>query len=151
MAIAVVIEISPAPELEPGLGIALGIELHHLQPVGGHRRDEGDVMLLGHGVSHSDKMLVLHMLHRHAMVLIGLFRFQGRQSDAAAADQGAAGSVDHIAAEGTDLEFAPEHIAGGVLIGDLLAVQQFDDGDAQSLGQGLEQADVRQPLCGLPF
>ena len=50
MLITVVIEISHAPELQPGLGIALRIELHHPETVRGNECYEGDVMLLRHGV-----------------------------------------------------------------------------------------------------
>ena len=100
-------------------------------------------MLLGHGVVNGDKMLIFHILYGDHVVFIGFFRFQGGQGNAAAADQGVARGVDGIAADGADIEFAPQKVGGNIPVLDGLAVHQLDNGDPQSLGQGLEQGNIR--------
>ena len=108
-------------------------------------------MLLGHGVVYGDEMLVFHLFDGDGVGVIGFLRFQGGQSNAAAADHRVTGGVDHVAAEGADIEFAPEHIGGNVLVDNLLPVHQLDDGNAQRLGQGLQQSNIGQALGSLPF
>ncbi len=108
-------------------------------------------MLFGHGMVHGDKMLVLHILNGKDMRLIFRFRLQRRQGYPAAADDRVSGGMHHIAADGTDIEFAPQHIAGDVLIGDMFAVHQFYDGDSQGQRQRLQQGNIRQSLCRFPF
>ena len=88
-------------------------------------------MLLGHRVVNGDKILVFHFFYGKGIV--GIFCFQSRKCNTAAADQGISQTVDHIAANGTHIEFAPEHIAGDVLIVNMLTIHQFNDGNAQSL------------------
>lgn len=151
MLVAVVIEIPHAPKLQPGLGVAFGVEIHHLGPVCGDVGYEGNVMGLRHGMVDGDEMLVLHVLDGHRMVIVCFFRFQGGQRDAAAADHSVSQRVDDIAADGADIELAPQHIGASILVDDLLAIHQLDDGDAQRLGQGLQKADIRKSFGGLPL
>ena len=108
-------------------------------------------MFLGHGMVNGDKMLILHLFNSQQVIIVRFFRFQRRQRDAAAADNRVAKAVNGIAADGAYIEFAPQHIAGGVPVDDMLPVHQFNDGDAQCLRQRLQQADVRQTLGCFPF
>ena len=108
-------------------------------------------MLLGHGMVDGDEMLILHAFHRDAMLLILIFRFQRRQGDAAAADHRRTHAMNRIAANGTDIEFPPQHIGRDILIGDLLPVHQLDDGNAQRLRQRLQKRNIRQTLGRFPF
>ena len=108
-------------------------------------------MILGHGMVNRDEMLILYVFYGDAVVIICFLRFQRGQSNAAAADNGAAGAMDDIAAEGTDIELAPQHIGGDILIADMLSVHQLNHRDSQSLRQRLQQRDIRQSLCRFPL
>lgn len=76
MAVAAVIQMPHPTQLQPGLGIALGIELYHLNPVRGYECHKGNVMLLRHGVVDGEEMRILHALYGHAVGLFCFFRFQ---------------------------------------------------------------------------
>ena len=151
MVVAVVVEISSATQLQPGFGIAFGIEFDHLHPVCGDIGKKRNVVIFRHGVMDGDKMLILHALHGDAVVIVRRFCFGRGQCDAAAADDSVTHTVDDIATDGADIEFAPEHIGGNVLVGDMLAAHQFDEGNAQGLSQRLQQGNVRQSLAGFPL
>ena len=110
MPVAVPVEMAHATELEAGLRVALGIELYKLHPVTGDKGHKGNVVGFGHGVGDGNEMLVLHVFDENAVFALRFFRFQRRQSDAAAADQSAAGAVEDIAAERTNIKLPPEHI-----------------------------------------
>ena len=151
VAVAVIIQVTSAPQLQPGLGVALRVEFHQLQPVGGDIGHKGDEMLLGHGVVDRDKVFVLHPLQGDGVRRLTVLCFQRGQGDTAAADEGVAHAVNDVAADGAYIEFAAQHIAADVLVGDVLAVHQLDQGEPQGLGQGLQKADIRQTLAGLPL
>ena len=60
--VAVAVKIDPLhrTHLHPCLGISLGIELYYFHSVGPQRRNEGNVMLLGHFMLDADEILILH-------------------------------------------------------------------------------------------
>ena len=149
--IAAPVEHAHAPQLQTGLGIAFRIEFHHLHPVAGDEGQKGNVVLLGHRMGNGDKMLILHTFDGNSVITVRLFCLQGRQGDPAAADDGMANAVDHITADGANIEFGAQHIGRDILIDDMLPVHQFNHGDIQRLGQGLQQRNIRQPLGGFPF
>ena len=62
MPVAVIIQIPSAAELQPGLGVAFGIEFHQLDPVRGDEGQKRDVVILGHGGGGCDEPLILHPL-----------------------------------------------------------------------------------------
>mgnify|MGYP006969019980 CR=1 FL=1 len=101
-----------------------------------------------------DKKLVFHPLDGQLVVLIGvlgvgdILRGQG---DAAAAHHGLPGGVEHVAADGADIEFGAQEIGGPVLVDHGLSLHQFQNRDAQRSGQGLQQGDIGQALGRLPF
>jgi len=97
--VAVVIEIPSASQLQPSLGVAFGIEFHHLDSIRGYERRKGNKMLLGHGVGDGDKVLVLHFFYGDPVGVVCVFRFQGGQGDTAAADHRTAGAVKRSLAE----------------------------------------------------
>ena len=54
VAVAVPVQPPPAPGTEPGAGLALGVELHQVEPAGGHIGQEGDIIVIslcGQGIS----------------------------------------------------------------------------------------------------
>ena len=53
VAVAIAVQNAPAPQLQPGFGAALRVELHQLEPVGGDIGKERDEVVLGHAVRHS--------------------------------------------------------------------------------------------------
>ena len=106
---------------------------------------ERDKMPFGHRVMDSDELLIFHILDGHHVVAVSIFRFQSGQRNTAAGSYNLAEGMDHIAADGTDIEFTAEHIGGDVFVGDMLSVHQFDDGNAQYLGQQLQGLGV---WCG---
>ena len=59
-------------------------------------------MVLAHGVMDSHKMLIFHMFYGDSMALFRFFRFQRRQGNTAATDDGAAYGVDYVAADASD-------------------------------------------------
>ena len=80
-----------------------------------------------------DKMFIFHILYGDPMVIIGFFSLQRGKRDAAAADHSASCAVDDVAADRADIELAAQHIGGDVLVGDMLTVHQFNDGNSQCL------------------
>ena len=135
VAVTVVIEVSHTTQLQSCFSVSLGIEFYHLQPVSGDECHEGDKMFLGHGMVDRDKMFILHSFNGNGVAVIRVFCFQRGQGNTAAADKGISGAVDFITANRTDIELAPQHIGGGVLVGDLFAVHQLNDGNPKSLCQ----------------
>ena len=68
-------------------------------------------MVLVIGVVDGDEKLIFHPLQRQLMVFVGVVRLrdvQRRQGDAAAAHDSLPGSVEHIAAQGADIELWSE-------------------------------------------
>ena len=108
-------------------------------------------MLLCHRMINRDEMLILNLLDMDAVVSIHILSFQWRQGDAAAADYRVSGAVYDVSADGTDMEFAAEHIGRNVFVDNMLAVHQFDHGDIQRLCQWLQQGNIRQSLGGFPL
>jgi len=90
-------------------------------------------MCFRHRVMDSDKMLILHILDGHRMVLVRFFRFHSRQGNAAAANHSISQRVDGIAADGTDIELAAKHIGRDIFVDDMLTIHQLDDRDAKRL------------------
>ncbi len=101
-----------------------------------------------------DEKLVLHPLHGQLVVLVGVLRFRNvlrRQGDAAAAHHSLSGGVEHIAADGADVELAPQEIGGPVLVDHGLSLHQFQYADAQRGRQRFQQGNVRQAFGCLPL
>ena len=138
MLLAVIIEVSSAAQLQPGLGITFGVKFYHLQPVGGDEGHKRYEMLLGHGVGDGDKMFIFHLFYNDTVIIIDIFCFQSGQGDTAATDHRVAGAGDCVSADRTDMEFATQHIGRNIFVGDLFAVHQFDDGDTEGLCQRLQ-------------
>ena len=103
--VAVEVEVAAAAELEAGFGVAFGIEFDELHTVARDIRGEGDIMRFGHLVMHGDKMLILDALDRDCMCVIDIIGFERGECDPATADDGIAGGVKDITAQGTDIEF----------------------------------------------
>ena len=108
-------------------------------------------MLLGHRVVEGNEMLVLHTFNGDRVVILCFFSLQSRQGNAAATDHRVSHAVEHIAADGTDIELAAQQIGGNVFIADVLPIHQLNDGNAQRLCQRLQQANIRQTLGSFPF
>ena len=142
MAVAVEVKHTCAPQGEAGRGISLGVELDQLQLIAGEVGQKRDVMVFLHGVVQGDEELVLHPLHGQLMMLVGILGFgdvQRRQGDAAAAHHSLSGGVEHIAAEGADVEFAAKQVGGAVPVDDGFALHQLEYADTQSRRQRLQQ------------
>ena len=151
MLIAIVIDRSYTPQLQPGFRVSFRVELHQLNPVGGHKGDEGDEVLFGHGVMNGDKVFIFHIFDGEQVVIVCHFCFQRGKGNAAAADQSASGAVDDVAADRADIKLTPQHIAGWIPVDNMLSVHQLDHRNPQCLGQGLQKADVRQTFGSFPF
>ena len=108
-------------------------------------------MFFRHGVMDFDEILILNILNADCMVVIRVFRLQCWQCDAAAVYYCISGGVDHVSADGADIEFGPHHIGGFVLICDMFSVHQFDNRYAQSLRKRLQKRNIRQSFGGFPF
>ena len=154
MAVAVEVEHPGAPQREAGGGIALRVQLDQLELIARQVGDERDEVVFCHGVMERDKKLVLHSLHGQLVVLVGVLRFRNvlrGQGDAAAAHHGLPGGVEHIAADGADIELGTQEVGGPVLVDHGLSLHQFQYRDAQRGRQGLQQGDIGQALGRLPL
>ena len=98
-----------------------------------------------------NKVFVLHIFHFQRVFLVGLLSLQRRQCDPAAAGHRFPRAVDHVAADRTDIELGPQHIAAAVLVDDPAAVDQLGQRSAQRRGQRLQQRNIRQALGRFPL
>ena len=103
--VAVEVEVASAVELEASFGVAFGVELDELHPIRSEEGYEGNIVGFCHRVVDGDKMLILHLFDGKTVIGIGLFCLQGRQDNAATANEGISHSSENIAANGTDIEF----------------------------------------------
>ena len=138
-----------APE-KASFGVAFGIELDALKAATGAVGDEGNVVLLGHGVINGDVILVLDVLDAGGVGVIRRFRLERRQGDATAGNHGRAHGLEHVAADGADIELAFEHVSGAIGVDDLLAGEQLGDGNLERLRKRLEQGNIWQAAARLP-
>ena len=154
MTVAVEVEHPGAPQREAGGGIALRVQLDQLELIAREVGDERDEVVFCHGVMERDKKLVLHPFDGQLVVLVGVLRFRNvlrGQGDAAAAHHGLPGGVEHIAADGADIELGTQEVGGPVLVDHGLSLHQLQNRDAQRSGQGLQQGDIGQALGRLPL
>ena len=101
-----------------------------------------------------NEQLILHPLHGQLVVLVGVLRFRNvlrGQGDAAAAHHGLPGGVEHIAADGADIELGTQEVGGPVLVDHGLSLHQFQYRDAQRGRQRFQQGNVGQALGRLPL
>ena len=61
-------------------------------------------MLFRHGMVDGDKILIFHVFYGDGVFIIGFFRFQGGQRNAAAADHGITQRMDGVASDRADIE-----------------------------------------------
>ena len=83
--------------------------------------------------------------------IIGFGDVQRRQGDAAAAHHGLPGGVEHIAAQGADVELGAKQVGRTVPVDDGLALHQLEHADAQSRRQRLQQGNIGQAAGCLPL
>ena len=103
--VAVDVEVASAVELETGFGVAFGIELNKLHPVRCEEGHERNKMGFCHRVVDGNEMLILHFFDGNMVIGIWLFRLQGRQDNAATANESVSHGSENVAANGTDIEF----------------------------------------------
>ena len=154
VAVAVKIEHPGAPQREPAAGFALRVELDELELVAGEIGDEGDEVALLHGVVQGNEKFIFHPFNGQLVLLVGIIGLrdiQRGQRDAAAAHHGLTGGVEHVPAEGADIELGTQQIGGPVSVDHRFALHQFQHRHAQCSGQRFQQGDVGQALGGLPF
>lgn len=99
-------------------------------------------MVFGHGVVDGDEKLIFHPFQCQLMVLVGVVRLrdvQRRQGNAAAAHDSLPGGVEHIAAQGADVELGAKQVGGAVPVDDGFALHQLEYADTQSRRQRLQQ------------
>lgn len=154
-AVVVAVPVEPAvaaaaPE-KACFGVAFRIELDDFKAAAGAVGDEGNVVLLGHGVIDSDVILVLDVLDCGGVGVVGRFRLERRQGDAAAGHHGWAHGLKNVAADGANIELAFEHVGGAIGVDDLLAGEKLGDGNLECLREGLEQGNIWQTAAGFPF
>ena len=134
-----------------GFGISFGIELDALKAAAGAVGDEGNVVVFCQWVIDGNVVFIFDVLDAGGVGVVGRFRFQRRQGDAAAGHHGWAHGLKNVAADGADIELAFEHVGGAVGVDDLLAGEQLGDRNFERLGEGLEQGNIWQAAAGLPF
>ena len=124
-AVVVAVPVEPAVAAaateKAGFGVSFGIELDALKAAAGAVGDEGNVVVFCHGVSDGNVVFVFDMLDCGGVGVVGRFRFQRRQGDAAAGNHGWAHGLKNVAADWADIELAFEHVGGAVGVDDLLA------------------------------
>lgn len=153
-AVVVAVPIEPAVTAaatkKAGFGVAFGIELDTLKAAAGAVGDEGNVVVFCHGVIDGNVVFVFDVLDCGGVGVVGRFRFQRRQGDAAAGHHGWTHGLKNIAANGADVELAFEHVGGTVGVDDLFAGEKLGDGNFERLGEGLEQGNIWQATARLP-
>lgn len=87
-----------------------------------------------HGMMDGDEVLIFYRLDLDLMMFIRRFSLQSRKRYTAAADDRIPQGVDHVAADGADVQLGAEQIGGSVLIDDSIAFHEFHDGDTQGGG-----------------
>ena len=148
--VAVSVELAPTDPRDAGFRVLLGIPFDDLHSIAADMGDEGNIMILGHGMIHGDVVFVFDELHADPVGFIGGFRFQRRQMDPAATDLGVAGGEDHIAAEGADIKSSPLHIGGAVTVFHPFAPEQFRHGNTEGRGQRRQQRNIGQTFSRFP-
>ena len=153
-AVVVAVPVEPAVAAaatkKAGFGVSFGIELDALQAAAGAVGNEGNVVLLGHRVINGAVILVLDVLDAGGVGVIGRFRLERRQGDAATGHHGWTHGLKNVAADGADIELAFEHVGGAVGVDDLLAGEQLGDGNLERLREGLKQGNIWQAAARLP-
>lgn len=104
-----------------------------------------------HGVMDGDEVLIFYRLDLDFVVFVRCLGLQSRKRHTTAADDRIPQGVDHVAADGADVQLGAKQIGGSVLIDDSIALHEFHDGDTQGGGKRLEERDIRQTLGGLPL
>lgn len=154
-AVMVAVPVEPAMAAaatkKAGFGVSFGIELDALKAAAGAVGDEGNVVVFCHGVIDGNVVFVFDVLDCGGVGVVGRFRLQRRQGDAAAGNHGWAHGLKNVAADGADIELAFEHVGGAIGVDDLLAGEQLGDRNFERLGEGLEQGNIWQTAAGLPF
>lgn len=143
--------VAAAATKKAGFGVSFGIELDTLKAAAGAVGDEGNVVVFCHGVIDGNVVFVFDVLDCGGVGIVGRFRFQRRQGDAAAGHHGWTHGLKNIAADGADVELAFEHVGGTVGVDDLLAREKLSDGNFERLRKRLEQGNIWQAAAGLPF
>lgn len=153
MVVAVPVQpaMAAAATKKAGFGVSFGIELDALKAAAGAVGDEGNVVVFCHGVIDGNVVFVFDVLDCGGVGVVGSFRFQRRQGDAAAGHHGWAHGLKNVAADWADVKLAFEHVGGAVGVDDLLAGEQLGDGNFECLCEGLEQGNIWQAAAGLPF
>ena len=150
MSVAVGEQLSHTADFESRLGVSFGIQLDKLNPVIRNSGEKGNVMLFRHGMVNGDIILVLGDFRVYEMLRILSLGLGRRQSYSAAADYGFADSPNHVSADRTDIKFAFCHVGGLVSVAYILAAEQLDHGNIQSLRKRFKQTYVRKPLARFP-
>lgn len=153
-AVMVAVPVEPAMAAaatkKAGFGVSFGIELDALKAAAGAVGDEGNVVVFCHGVIDGNVVFVFDVLDCGGVGVVGRFRLQRRQGDAAAGNHGWAHGLKNVAADGADIELAFEHVGGAIGVDDLLAGEQLGDRNFERLGEGLEQGNIWQTAARLP-
>ena len=154
-AVVVAVPVEPAMAAaatkKAGFGVSFRIELDALKAAAGAVSDEGNVVVFCHGVIDGNVVFIFDVLDCGGVGVVGRFRFQRRQGDAAAGNHGWAHGLENVAADGANIELAFEHVGGTVGVDDLFAGEKLGDGNFERLGEGLEQGNIWQAAAGLPF
>ena len=121
MVIAVVIQVSSALETKSALCVPFRVQLYHLKLFGCHIGQKGNVVGFCHGMMDGDEVLIFYRLDLDLMMLVRRFSLQSRKRHSAAADDCISRGVDHIAADGADIQLGAKQIGGFVFIDNRVA------------------------------
>ena len=92
-----------------------------------------------HGMMDCDEMLIFYRFNLDLVVFVQRFSLQGRKRHTAAANDGISQGVNHITADGADIQLGAEQIGGLILVDDGITFHQLHDGDTQSGGERLDE------------
>lgn len=151
VAVAVAIQVSSASETKSALCVSFRVQLDHLKLFGYHIGQQGNVVGFCHRMVDGNEVLVFYLLALDLVVFVRSLSIQSRKRHTAAADNRISQGVDHVAADGADIQLGAKQIGGSVLIDDSIAFHEFHDGDAEGGGKRFKERDIRQPFGGLPL
>ena len=149
MAVAEKIKLAPAPLSEPCRRRSFGVKLDRFKAVVSDIGQKGNIVFLGHGVIYRHKNLVLDIFHGDGVAVVGLFGRLWGQLHPAATHRRLAECSDDISANGTNINFAFEHIGRTVCVYRLVARQKLGHRNRKGCRQRFDEGNVGKSPAGI--
>ena len=151
MVVAGGVEVTGSPPCKSCGGVLLRVELYKLQTVCSDESEKAHIMGFIHGVVKLHIIFVLYRFNPNTMFPVFVFGAERRQCNAAAADERLAAGIQHITANGTEIETAFQKITAFVLIGNGFSAQKLHSRNAECGRKRLKQRNIGKTAPRFPF